>query len=178
MRMLDNSASYTTHRWPRPAGARPTHIIVHDPGNDRAGPASIVRFLQRNAAQVCYHRLLWQDHGGEVHGVVLAPWHEWVGHAGVATRIPRTGIVNGRVNHWTVSLSVCTYGRPTLPGTPLFDALADQAATAIRQLGMPDAGVVLAHREVNTVPGRRTDPRGVDMDQLRAAVAVRLSPRR
>ena len=166
--------AYTAHRWGRTAA--PRWIIVHDPGNDRATPENVLRFLRKNAGRVSYDRLLWA-HGQTAYCAVLAPLHEWTGHAGVATRIPGTSVTNGTVNRLTVGISACTYGRPTLPGTPLFDALAEECVRVIYSAGMADAGVVLAHREVNTVPGRRTDPRGVDMEQLRAAIATRLQGR-
>lgn len=165
---------YTVHRWTRPRGVYPRWLIVHDPGNDRASPEQVWRFLRQNAAQSCYHQLLWLGPDEVPTVAVLAPWVQWVGHAGVATRIPRTTVVNRAVNEWTISISVCTYGRPRQPGEELFEAAADLCAKAIRECHLPDAGVVLAHREINTVKGRRVDPRGIDMEQLRAAIAARL----
>ena len=173
MTTYDRYELYTSHRWRRPEGCFPRWLIIHDPGNDRASPTATWRYLRNNKLESCYHRLLWVQ-GAEPMVAVLAPWGEWVGHAGAYTRIPRTTVVDRAVNYWTVSLSACTYGRPTPPGSPLFSLLADQCAQAIRENRLPDAGVVLAHREINTQRGRRTDPRGVDMDKLRAAVAARL----
>ena len=171
--IYDDPSTYTAHRWRRPSGCYARWLIVHDPGNDKATPTATWRYLRSNAKESCYHRLVWVDAKGP-QVAVLAPWSDYVGHAGVATRIPRTAVINGAVNLWTVSVSVCTYGKPTLPGSPLFEATVGQCAEAIRWAGMPDAGVVLAHREINTQRGRRVDPRGIDMNQLRAAIAARL----
>jgi hypothetical protein len=172
--IYNDPTTYTIHRWRRPKGCYPRWAIIHDPANDDASPTATWRYLRHNTAQSCYHRLLWVDAKGPS-VAVLAPWGEYVGHAGVSTRIPGTAIANTALNYWTVSISVCTYGRPTPPGSALFELLADQCTAAVRECRLPDAGVILAHREISTVRGRRSDPRGIDMVQLRAAVHDRLT---
>ena len=57
-------------------------------------------------------------------------------------------------------------------------ALVQVLADMVEEAGLPDAGVILAHREVNTARGRRSDPRGIDMDRLRSDVAAELGRRR
>lgn len=172
--MITHDGPYTAHRWQRPSGCYPRWLLIHDPGNDNATPEATWRYLQRNAAQSCYHRLVWLGPNEVPTVAILAPWANWVGHAGVSTRIPLTRIVDRHVNYWTISISVCTYGKPRRPGEALFEATADICAAAIRECRLPDAGVALAHREVSVVRGRRSDPRGMDMQQLRAAIAARL----
>jgi hypothetical protein len=51
-------------------------------------------------------------------------------------------------------------------------------ADLIVALGLPDAGIVLGHREVNTQAGRRTDPTGVNLDDFRQLVHDALARRR
>jgi hypothetical protein len=82
-------------------------------------------------------------------------------------------VVNRAVNWWTHSVSV-EYGFAPLDAE-LLDALAWIVALRVRELGMADAGVVLGHREISTMPGRRIDPRGVDMEKLRERVALWLA---
>jgi len=174
--IIDDPDGYTVHRWPR-YGTRIRWIIVHDPAADRARPEAILRVLRRNSTGASYNELIYRPTGGgEPESHVLSDPSEYVGHAGAQTRIPKTAVRNGAVNRTTWGLSVCTYGRSIERTDPdLWDGLVRLIAHRIRQFELPDAGVALAHREVSTTPGRRTDPRGISMDYLRAAVAERLA---
>lgn len=161
--------SYTEHRWARPAGAKIGHIILHDPVGGTVD--GTLGFLRHNADQVGYHEMM--DPEGRL--FILAPPEQWTGHAGVSTRIPGTDIVNGAVNHNTYShclFKAASDGGPFPIGQVA--ATVARVADLIKQFGLPDAGCVLAHREVSTEPGRRSDPRGLDMAVFRAAVQARL----
>lgn len=173
LRIIDDPAQYTAHRWSR-GGAKVDYLIVHDPATDNARPEAIFRALQHNARQVSYNELLWSAEDGPESHVLSLPT-EYVGHAGVATQIPGTGVRNGAVNRRTWGISVCTYGGK--PGRELWWGLVDLVVYRIRQFGLPDAGVVLLHREISTTPGRRTDPRGVDGNDLRHDVETMLRTR-
>lgn len=173
--IVDEPQNYTVNRWNR-GSAFIRWIITHDPATDNARPEALVKVLQRkNAASASYNEVLARFSDGVVRSIVLTPRWQYAGHAGVQTRIPGTAIVNGRVNPWTWGISVCTYGKDIARTDPeLWDALVRLHVHRIRQFGLPDAGVTLAHREISTVPGRRSDPRGVNMDALRRAIAAQL----
>lgn len=172
MRVVNNTALYTRHRWERPRGTWLQWIIVHDPANDRASTAQVLRYLQKNANGDSYHEFIarYTDHG--VASVVLAPVNQWTGHAGVETRIPNTAVVGRAVNYNTYGVSVETRGASIATTDPeLYSAVVYRLAALIRDCRLPDAGIILGHREINTKRGRRADPRGIDMEALRQDVA-------
>lgn len=147
MIVVDNPARYTVHRWPRPRRTTVKWIIVHDPAIDKARPEVIMAALRRNAREVSYHELVARYADG-VQTRVLCPAAEWVGHAGEQTRIPGTAVINRSVNHWTYGLSVATYGKQIESTDPeLWQALVDRLVDLIHDLDLPDAGIVLGHRE-------------------------------
>ena len=173
--IVDDPKNYTANRWNR-GQAVVRWLITHDPAVDKARPEAILRALQwKNDRGASYNELLARYSDGAVRSVVLTPRWQYAGHAGVETRIPGTAITNGRVNPWTWGISVCTYGKDIAATDPeLWDALVRLHVYRIRQFGLPNAGNVLAHREISTAPGRRSDPRGVDMEALRQAIAAQL----
>lgn len=171
-RVVNDPARYTVHRWRRRAPL--SWLIVHDPGNDRASPEATLQQLRRNRDGTSYNELLAEYSDG-IYSVILASREWYVGHAGVATRIPGTAVVNGAVNPRTWGLSVATYGQRIIEtNPPLYRATVDRLVDLVHDLDLPDAGVILSHREINTVRGRRSDPRGIDMEQLRQDVAAKL----
>ena len=96
--IIDDPDGYTVHRWPR-YGTRIRWIIVHDPAADRARPEAILRVLRRNSTGASYNELIYRPTGGgEPESHVLSDPSEYVGHAGVQTRIPKTAVRNGAVN--------------------------------------------------------------------------------
>lgn len=166
----DEPARYTANRWPR-GRAYIRWLIVHDPATDNARPEAIELALRRKNARGASYNELVARYAGGVESRVLTPRADYAGHAGVSTAIPGTGIRNGQVNRWTWGISVCTYGLPIRWEDPeLWDGLVRLVVHRIRQFGLPDAGILLAHREVSTTPGRRTDPRGISMPDLRQEV--------
>ena len=171
MNIAYREGPYTPWRWARPCNAYGRWLVVHDPGNDAAQPGQILQYLRTNPKHDSYGEFVWLE-GDTMKVVKLCPDWQYTGHAGVATRIPGTTIRNTAVNWWTYSTSICTYGK-RLPAAAL-EAFAQHLAIRVGELGLPDAGVILAHREISTVPGRRSDPRGIDMNELRAEVAKHL----
>lgn len=165
----------TPYQWARPAGeaGRVSWIAVHTPEGS-GDPKGTVRYLAGagNTGRVGYHEVI-------APGVVyqLAPPHRWVGHAGVSTRVPGTDVRNVRTNYRTIGISIDNRaGQP--PDPRAVTTAVERVADLIIALGLPDAGVVLGHREL-TVPDanghkRRSDPTGVSMTDFRARVAARL----
>lgn len=158
----------TPYQWARPAGeaGRVSWICVHTPeGGGNA--VNTVAYLTgpNNSGRVGYHEVVGKR------GIIyrLAPPHRWVGQAGVGTRVPGTTVRNVQCNYrmWSISLDNVR-GQPP----PEFAVVmaSQRVADMIIALHLPDAGVVLGHREISTVPGRRTDPTGVDMEMFRALV--------
>jgi len=166
----------TPYKWARPRGeaGAVTWVIVHSP---EAGPnaANTARYLvgASNHGQTGYHELV--GHDGTIYR--MAPPGLWVGHAGIGTRIPGTNVRGVHVNYrtWSISINNVVGQRP--PEYAII-AASQRVADVIVQLGLPDAGVVLAHREVSVVPGRRSDPTGVDMEWFRSLVHDALAVRR
>ena len=177
-RLVVDPRNYTRWRWDRP-GSYVRWIIVHDPGNDDAEPEDALHYLRTNLLKNCYHELLYEE-GPEAVVNVLAPADQWTGHAGQTTRIPGTQIVERGVNYWTYGLSAQSYGKPLSP--LLWAALVERLADLVGAFDLPDAGVILSHREI-TIPDRRgrkrrADIRSVDMERLRQGVAAVLAARR
>lgn len=178
--IVDDPKNYTVNRWSR-GSAYIRWLITHDPATDNARPEALVKVLQRpNKASASYNEVLARFTDGVVRSIVLTPRSQYAGHAGVQTHIPDTAIYNSRVNPWTWGISVCTYGKNIQQTDPeLWDALVRVHVHRIRQFKLPDAGVVLSHQYI-TIPDaqgrkRRSDPRGVDMDALRRAIAAQLA---
>lgn len=161
--------SPTPHRH-RDGRRRVRWIILHDPGVE-VSTQRILTALYRPDFKASYHRLLGNDPEPVVYEMVPIDQVAW--HAGAVTRIPGTDVTNSDVNLFTWSLSI-NYPLPDRSYPALVQAVADMVTEA----DLPDAGVVLAHAEVSTVPGRRSDPRGIDMDRLRSDVQVELDRRR
>lgn len=174
MQIIDRPTPY---QWDRPAGeaGRVSWIVIHTPEGS-GNVLGTVRYLtgSGNTGRVGYHAVI--SAGGVVYR--LAHPHRWVGHAGVATQIPGVPTVrNVRVNYRTVGVAMDN--RAGQPPARLAVVVASQyVADLIVELGLPDAGVVLGHREVNTAAGRRTDPTGVSMTEFRELVHDALARRR
>lgn len=166
-RLVDDPALYTPWRWARPRYVRPSWVIVHDPANDDADLEDTLHYLRTNGAHDSYHQLVDFEEGVARVNVLAPAAPFYVGHAGILTRIPGTRVENGQVNVQTVGVSLLTYGQPIAPGF-LYGA-AEWVADLVVALRLPNAGNVLAHREIS-VTGRRVDPRGVDMEVFRKAV--------
>lgn len=166
----------TPYQWARPAGeaGKVSWICVHTP-EAGADALNTVAYLtgKGNTGKVGYHELV-----DGVRGVIyrLAPAHRWVGQAGIGTRVPNTDVRGVHCNYrmWSISMNNVAGKRP-----PEFAVViaAQRVADMIVALHLPDAGVALGHRELNVVPGRRSDPTGVDMDEFRAMVADALARR-
>ena len=166
---------YTRHRFQRARGARPRWIIVHDPVGGSV--EATLRVLRANASEVSYHEMMAP--GRTPTAYVLAQPADRIGHAGVATRIPGTNVVNGACNDWTYGFCFYKHRDDSGPFDPrLISAAALRVADLIIAMGLRDAGVVLAHREISTERSRRFDPRGLDMEAFRHAVATMLVYRR
>lgn len=166
---------YTKHRFQRARGAFAKWIIVHDPVGGSI--EATLRVLRVNASEVSYHRMMAPGRTPTLH--VLAPSADRVGQAGVATRIPGTNIINGACNDWTLGFCIYKHRDDNGPfDRQLVSSSALAVADLIIELGLPDAGVVLAHREISTQKSRRSDPRGLDMDLFRSYVASALDLRR
>lgn len=164
---------FTAHRWARTKRVR--WIVMHDPVG--GSPGGTLAYLRRNALGVSYHYLILPPEPGRVPvAVCLAEPGQWcVGHAGVKSRIPGTLVRDGDVNEATIGVSLYKH---TSDYGPFPESMVKAAADLVSDLinddeyELTDAGVVLAHREVS--PGRRSDPRGLDMTAFRANVAARL----
>jgi N-acetyl-anhydromuramyl-L-alanine amidase AmpD len=134
-------------------------IILHDPGVT-APVGNILASLDNPSLKASYHLVFSDEPRPKVYEVVPIKDVAW--HAGAFSQIPGTNVRNSDVNTFTWSLSML-YPLPERSYPALVQAVADMIVAA----ELPDAGVVLAHHEVSTVPGRRSDPRGIDMGRLR-----------
>lgn len=167
----------TPYQWARPRGVagRVDWIAVHTPeGNGRARATVAYLTGPTNTGRVGYHEVV-----DGVNGIIyrLAPPHRWVGQAGIGTRVPGTDVRAVQCNYrmWSISLDNKAGQRPPELAVVIG---AQRVADMIIQLGLPDAGVVLGHRELSTVPGRRSDPTLVSMTTFREMVADALARRR
>jgi len=164
VRIVDDSAGYTVHRWRRREPIR--WVVIHDPVG--GSPAGTLAYLRRNDRQVSYNECVVP--GAPPESFVLAPPDWYVGHAGYG-RAP-DGTSGSALNR--ASWGLCVYKHIADEGpfpTKLLSAAVTVAALRCAQWGL-GADHVLAHREVD--PRRRRDPRGLKMDAFRAAVAARL----
>lgn len=167
----------TPYQWARPPGeaGKVSWICVHTP-EAGADALNTVAYLtgSGNTGKVGYHELV-----DGVRGVIyrLARPARWVGQAGIGTRVPGTTVRGVQCNYrmWSISMNNVAGKRPPEYAVVL---ASQRVADMIVELGLPDAGVVLAHRELNVVPGRRSDPTGVDMVDFRQRVADALARRR
>lgn len=142
-------------------------IVVHDPGVV-APFATIVKAMLTTATTS--YNVMFGDTGSGPVARVLVPYSDVAWHSGRASRIPGTNIKNSLVN--TYSLGVA-HVYPL--DERLYSAFVQYLADLIGKLSLPDAGVILGHREVATL---RSDPRlpgGRSMDTLRRDVAALLT---
>lgn len=167
----------TPYQWARPTGeaGRVSWIAVHTPESSGRARATVAYLTgPTNTGRVGYHELV-----DGVNGLIyrMAPPHRWVGQAGIGTRVPGTTVRNVQCNYrmWSISLDNVAGQRP--PELAVVIA-AQRVADMIVELGLPDAGVVLGHRELSTTPGRRSDPTRVSMIGFREMVADALARRR
>lgn len=159
----------TPYQWDRPKGQRGlvSWIVWHTPEGS-GNPLATVRYLtapgKPPAQQTGYHELC-------ADGIVyrMAGTNRRVGHAGVATRIPGTDIRNGEVNDRTVGLSIDNR-KGLRPAEAHIETGIFRTVDLILELELPDAGVVLGHREVSTSRGRRSDPTRIDMEWVRQRI--------
>lgn len=167
----------TPYQWARPVGeaGRVSWICVHTPEAGRDA-LNTVAYLTGpgNTGKVGYHELV-----DGLRNVIyrMAPTQRWVGQAGIGTRVPGTTVRGVQCNYrmWSISMNNVAGQRP--PEAAIVIA-SQRVADMIVQLGLPDAGVVLAHREISTTPGRRSDPTKVDMVMFRELVHDALARRR
>ena len=170
----DNTVHAWWSRW------RVRFLVIHDPV--ARTPAGLLRYLKQNDRTVSYNEVLVPASPPKAHVLVGSASHR-VGHAGFGRATDsRDGKRYGRTksghtlitNLNNVSWGICIFKHRDDYGpfpADLYEAAVHLAAERAEQFGVPTANI-LAHRE--TDPGRRSDPRGIDMDQFRRDVdAVR-----
>ncbi len=147
------------------AGERAQWIVVHSTATPVGGtPEGTAGYLAANEAQVSIHELVCP-------GVVyqMVPDSEAAHHAGYAT-LP-DGTKGAEVNRVSWGIEIFQVAGQPCDGALVVIA-TERITEACRRLGITDAGRIVGHGEVDR--GRRSDPVGVDMDALRAAVAAKL----
>lgn len=144
-------------------------IVVHDPGVSASFDATVSALLTTRE-KVSYNELFGKPDGySKSVARLLVPASDTAWHAGARSRIPGTNVVLSAVNRRTYGIAH-VYPLSEDAYLPLVWRIVD----LIRQFNMPDAGVVLGHREVATL---RTDPRlpgGRSMTDLRRDIHNRL----
>jgi len=165
----------TVHAWRRKGGEPIRFLILHDPV--AASVAGLLGYLRRNDRSVSYNDVVVPGSPPKVH--TLSDPEEWVGHAGFGSATDavtgqRFGLgAGGNLNH--VSWGICLYKHRDDNGpfpADLYTAAVAVTAWRARQWTI-DVRNVLSHQEVD--PGRRRDPRGLDMARFRAHVADELA---
>lgn len=171
---VEGRADDTVHVWSSRHPVR--FLIMHDPV--AGSPAGLLRYLRQNDRGVSYSEVIVPGNPPQVH-VLVHGADQRVGHAGYGEAVDvTTGKGYGRtreINLNDASWGICIYkhkddGGPFSPD--LYAAAVRLAAERAKQFDVPVPNI-LSHAEVD--PGRRSDPRGLDMVRFRADVAALLS---
>lgn len=170
---VEGRSDDTLHVWSSRYPVR--FLIMHDPV--AGSVAGLLSYLRKNDRGVSYNEVVTPGNPPQVH-VLVDGADKRVGHAGFGTAVDiATGTAYSRAgtNLNDVSWGICIYKHKddNGPFSPdLYHAAVAVAAARARQFGVPTANI-LSHAEVD--PGRRSDPRGVDMVRFRADVAALLA---
>lgn len=145
---------------------RITAIVLHADAASRID--SSLDWICRQESQVSYHILIGRN--GAVYLTVPPERRAW--HAGVAQYL-NTNDVN------TVSLGVCLSNRndgeePYPPAQ--VTAAVEVCALLCKHFGIPTEHIT-THALVAMPPGRKTDPKGLNLSDFRAAVQAKLPTR-
>ena len=160
MEVIDRFSVHSSSR----QGHEVRYIIAHSTASPVGVPAgNTLDFLVGpNDRQVSAHELVMP--GGQVFRLV--PDERAAHHCGsesVSFPDGTPGFLANRITWGIEAFQVA--GRPV--GEEVLATMIERIAAACRRLGL-DSSRVLGHREID--PGRRDDPVGADMDELRAAV--------
>jgi len=150
----------------RPSGVRITAIVLHADASDRVD--SSLDWCRRPESKVSYHVLIGRT--GNVFALVHPEERAW--HAGVSE-------LDGVKNVNDFAIGVCLSNRndgETFPKAQLFEA-ATVCAALCQHYGIPLERIV-THAEVARPAGRKTDPKGLDLDAFRATVRALQRSRR
>jgi len=160
MAVIDRFSVHSSDR----QGQEVRYIIVHSTASPVGVPAeNTLNFLVGpNSRGVSAHELVLP--GGQVYRLVpdeRAAHHCW----SESVRFPdgTSGDLANKIT-WGIEAYQVS-GKPV--GEEVRATVIERVTGACRRLEL-DSGQVLGHREID--PGRRSDPVGVDMDELRAAV--------
>lgn len=149
----------------RPDGVRVTAIVLHADASDRVD--SSLDWCRRRESKVSYHFLIGRT--GNIFLLVHPDQRAW--HCGVSE-------LDGVKDVNDFAIGVCLSNRndgETYHKTQLFEA-AEVCAHLCRHYGIPLDRIV-THAEIARPVGRKTDPKGLDLDAFRATVKA-LSGRR
>ena len=150
----------------RPDGVRVTGIVLHADASNRID--SSLDWCRRPESKVSYHLLIGRT--GNVFMLVHPEDRAW--HCGVSEW---EGVPD--CNDYTVG--VCLSNRndgETYPKSQLFEA-ANVCTVLSRHYGIP-VDRITTHAAVARPVGRKTDPKGLDLDAFRATVTALSSQRR
>lgn len=150
----------------RPEGVRVTAIVLHADAANRVD--SSLDWARRPESKVSYHLLIGRT--GNVFQLVHPDHRAW--HCG-KSELEGVSDVND------FSIGVCLSNRndgESYPKAQLFEA-ASACAVLAQHYGIPLDRIV-THAEVARPVGRKTDPKGLDLEAFRATVRALLGRRR
>lgn len=145
---------------------RVTAIVLHADASNKID--SSLDWVRRAESKVSYHVMVGRN--GAIFAVVNPDRRAW--HAGVSS-------FEGETDCNTYSVGVCLSNRND--GIEPFPMAQQGAAADVCAVlcGFYDIPVtrIITHAAVALPPGRKTDPKGLDLNAFRAMVAARLLPR-
>ena len=159
--------SYPTRHTSSRMGTRASWIVVHTTEGNSTLP-NAAAYLASNALQVSAHELV-----GDGVAYVLAADEVATHHAGANTARLPSGETGAAVNRASWGLEIHNQSGQR-PSEGAYRVAVERLAAACKRLGLAPERII-AHREVD--PSRRSDPTGVSMSELRAAVARTLAPK-
>lgn len=160
------------NRSARAAGVPVSLVVVHATAGSFG---SSLAWLCDPRSQVSAHYLISED-GGRV--VQLVPESETAWHAG-ASAWPGAASVGGSLNAASIGIELAHSNRASDPWPAgLVAAAADLIADICRRnpAVLPDRRHIVGHAEIALPRGRKSDPAGLSLDALVAAVQQRLQP--
>ena len=149
----------------RPNGVRVTAIVLHADAADRVDTS--LDWCRRVESKVSYHFLLGRT--GNVFLLVHPDQRAW--HCGVSE-------MDGVPDVNDFSIGICLSNKndgETFPAAQLFEA-ATLCSVLAQHYGIP-LDRITTHADVARPVGRKTDPKGLDMDKFKATISA-LSQRR
>lgn len=144
----------------RPAGTRITGIVLH--ADASSSVAASLDWCRRAESQVSYHVLIGRR--GDIYTLVPVERRAW--HAGRSSW-------DGQADCNTYTVGVCLSNRND--GEEDYPLAQIHAAATVCRALMDHFGIsadrIISHAAVATPAGRKTDPKGLDMEAFQRLVA-------